>query len=161
MRACFCYILSVFVCPTLCLCSIGNVLDIQGKPEEALAMHQKSLDIKLKVFGPDHPLSADTKCKYAHPFFYLNSIFDGIDSVFGPAVSAASPSFSYSKRSTARPSSCAVRALLSMKIVTEKAMRVCLSSRTSSPTYRSSKLLIWVYLLVLMSVSADSSAGPS
>ena len=54
-----------------------------------------------------------------------------------------------------------MRALLSMRIVTEKAMRAYLSSRTSSLTYRSSKLLIWVYLLVLVSVSAGSSAGLS
>ena len=46
--------LSVLVCYTLCLRSIGNVLDEQGKPEEALVMHQKSLEIKLKVLGPEH-----------------------------------------------------------------------------------------------------------
>ena len=48
------------MCSTLCLCSIGNVLGNQGKPEAALAMYQKSLDTKLKVFGPDHPDAADT-----------------------------------------------------------------------------------------------------
>ena len=61
VRARFFCILSVLVCSTLCLCSIGNVLDDQGKPDEALAMHQKSLDIKLKVFGSNHPLVANTK----------------------------------------------------------------------------------------------------
>ena len=55
MKACLFCILSRLVCSTLCLCSIGSVLDAQGKPEEALAIHQKSLDIKLNVFGPDHP----------------------------------------------------------------------------------------------------------
>ena len=28
--------------------------------EEALTMHQKSLNIMLKVFGHDHPVAADT-----------------------------------------------------------------------------------------------------
>ena len=36
------------------------MLDDQGKPEEALAIYRKSLDIKLKVFGPDHPDVAAT-----------------------------------------------------------------------------------------------------
>ena len=49
------------MCHTLCLCSIGNMLYEQGKPEEALVMHQKSLDVKLKVFGPDHPDTATTQ----------------------------------------------------------------------------------------------------
>ena len=49
------------MCSTLCFYSIGNVLSLQGKPEEALAMHQQSLNIKLKVFCPDHPLVADTQ----------------------------------------------------------------------------------------------------
>ena len=51
------------VCSTLCLCSIRNVLNDEGKPEEALTMHQKSLDIHLKVFGPNHPAMADIKNK--------------------------------------------------------------------------------------------------
>ena len=41
------------------------MLDEQGKPEEALTMHQKSLDIKLKVFGPDHLDVANSYMKYA------------------------------------------------------------------------------------------------
>ena len=57
----FVCILTVLVRSTLCLCSIGSVLYEQGKPEEALAMHQKSLNIKLKVFGPDHLHTASTQ----------------------------------------------------------------------------------------------------
>ena len=35
--------------------SIGNVCDSQGKYEEALEYYQNSLDIKIRVFGSDHP----------------------------------------------------------------------------------------------------------
>ena len=37
------------------LMNIGNVLQAIGKYEEALVQHQKSLDIKIRVFGNDHP----------------------------------------------------------------------------------------------------------
>ena len=33
----------------------GLVYDRQGKYEEALEYHQKSLDIEIRVFGSDHP----------------------------------------------------------------------------------------------------------
>ena len=44
-------------------------------------MHQKSLNVKLKVLGPDHPHVSDTKRRCAHLFF-LNSIFDGPNAAF-------------------------------------------------------------------------------
>ena len=45
--------LSILVCPTS-WCSMVNVLDDQGNPEEALAVHRRSLVINLKVFVSDH-----------------------------------------------------------------------------------------------------------
>ena len=36
-------------------CSIANVYYSQGKYAEALEYHNKSLEIKLRVVGPDHP----------------------------------------------------------------------------------------------------------
>ena len=45
------------------LCSIGSVLDDQGKYPEALEYYNKSLEIMIKVHGQDHPLVADTKFK--------------------------------------------------------------------------------------------------
>ena len=35
--------------------NIGAVYDSQGKYEEALEYYQKSLDIKIRVVGGDHP----------------------------------------------------------------------------------------------------------
>ena len=35
--------------------NIGNVSNRQGKYEEALEYYQKFLDIKIRVFGSDHP----------------------------------------------------------------------------------------------------------
>ena len=36
--------------------NIGNVYDSQGKYEEAMEMHKKSLDIKTRIYGGDnHP----------------------------------------------------------------------------------------------------------
>ena len=35
--------------------NVGNVLNDMGKFEEALFQHQKSLDIKIRVVGSDHP----------------------------------------------------------------------------------------------------------
>ena len=46
---------------TFVSCSIANVYYSQGKYAEALEYHNKSLEIKLRVVGPDHPLVADTK----------------------------------------------------------------------------------------------------
>ena len=37
------------------------MLSEQGKPEDAFAMYEKSLNIKVKVFGPDHPSTAATQ----------------------------------------------------------------------------------------------------
>ena len=47
----------------LLLCSLGMVLDNQGKHQEALEHYIKSLEIKAKAFGPDHPDVADTCMK--------------------------------------------------------------------------------------------------
>ena len=41
--------------------NIGNVLDDMGMPEEALEMLLKSNDVKIKVYGQEHPVVADTK----------------------------------------------------------------------------------------------------
>ena len=43
------------------LCSIGTVLDKMGKPEEALENYNKSLEIKIRVLGLEHPLVAATE----------------------------------------------------------------------------------------------------
>ena len=50
------------------LCSIGSVLDDQGKYSEALEYCKKSLENKIKVHGPDHPLAADTQNNIAIVF---------------------------------------------------------------------------------------------
>ena len=42
------------------LCSIGAVLVDQGKYPEALEYYNKSLEIKIKVHGLDHPVAAGT-----------------------------------------------------------------------------------------------------
>merc|ERR1712023_529940 len=39
---------------------MANVYDDQGKYDEALAMHEKSLSIRLKKLGDDHPDVAST-----------------------------------------------------------------------------------------------------
>ena len=43
------------------LCSMGNVLNSQGKFPEALEVHNKALAISLKIHGHMHPLVADTQ----------------------------------------------------------------------------------------------------
>ena len=43
------------------LCSIGNVFDSMGKPEKALENFDKSLAIKTKVLGCEHPNTATTQ----------------------------------------------------------------------------------------------------
>ena len=45
----------------LFMCSIANVYQQQSKYTEALSMHHEVLEIRLKTFGPEHPLVADTK----------------------------------------------------------------------------------------------------
>ena len=46
------------------LCSIGTVLDKMGKSEEALENYNKSLEIKIRMLGLEHPLVADTKVNF-------------------------------------------------------------------------------------------------
>ena len=48
--------------------NVANVYDSQGKYEEALDKHQKSLDIKIKVAGHDHKEVADSKWNMAMMF---------------------------------------------------------------------------------------------
>ena len=43
------------------LCSMGGVLDSQGKFPEALEVHNKALAIYLKIHGHNHPLLASTQ----------------------------------------------------------------------------------------------------
>ena len=43
------------------VCSIGAVYNKMGENEKALGYYNKSLEIKIKVLGQDHPLAADTK----------------------------------------------------------------------------------------------------
>ena len=46
---------------TFVSCSIANVYYSQGKYVEALEYHNKSLEIKLRMVGPDHLEPAKTK----------------------------------------------------------------------------------------------------
>eukprot|EP00729_Bicosta_minor_P033047 gene33047-biopygen7888 len=39
---------------------MANVLQLQGKSDEAMEMYQKALAIRIKALGPDHPSTADT-----------------------------------------------------------------------------------------------------
>ena len=48
------------------VCSIGIVLRKMGETEKALTCYNKSLEIKIKVHGQDHPLVATTRNKCAH-----------------------------------------------------------------------------------------------
>ena len=41
-------------------CSIAILYEQQAKYTEALSMHNEVLEIRLKTFGPEHPLVADT-----------------------------------------------------------------------------------------------------
>ena len=43
--------------------NVANVLQDQGKPEEALAMFNEALVVLEKDLGLGHPLVADTKIK--------------------------------------------------------------------------------------------------
>lgn len=43
--------------------NMANILDRHGKPDRALVMHQKALDIQLKALGPDH---LDVAWSYHH-----------------------------------------------------------------------------------------------
>ena len=42
------------------VCSIGAVYNKMGENEKALGYYNKSLEIKIKVLGQDHPLVAST-----------------------------------------------------------------------------------------------------
>ena len=53
------------------LCSMGNVLNSQGKFPEALEVHNKALVIYLKIHGHMHPVVADTQNKYNSHFVLL------------------------------------------------------------------------------------------
>ena len=43
------------------MCSIGIVLKKMGKREEAIKNYNKSLEIKIRVLGHEHPVVATTK----------------------------------------------------------------------------------------------------
>ena len=51
------------------VCSIAAVYNKMGENEKALEYHNKSLEIKIKVFGQDHPHVADTKVGQLFDFF--------------------------------------------------------------------------------------------
>ena len=46
------------------MCSVGVVHYHMGENEKALEYYNKSLEIKIKVHGQDHPLVADTKVNF-------------------------------------------------------------------------------------------------
>ena len=52
------------------------------KHKEALENYNKSLEIKIRVLGHEHPLVADTKHKCANLFFPLDPIFDSTTAAF-------------------------------------------------------------------------------
>ena len=52
-------------------CSLGLVFNSMGKPEKALENYNKSLAIKKKVLGCEHPLVATTQNKCAQLFWFL------------------------------------------------------------------------------------------
>ena len=46
-----------------CACSIGEVYRQQSKFAESMDYYRRSLAIRLRVHGPDHPIVADIKNK--------------------------------------------------------------------------------------------------
>ena len=50
--------------------NIGLVYETQGKYEEALEYYQKSLDIRIRVFGSDHP-------DVAASFIHIGAVYAG------------------------------------------------------------------------------------
>ena len=61
------------------LMNVGNVLDDMGKYEEALVQHQKSLDIKIRVFGSEHLDVAASYNNIGHVYYSQGKYEEALD----------------------------------------------------------------------------------
>jgi hypothetical protein len=58
---------------------MGSVLEAQGKPQEALAVHERSLRLRVQQLGPDHPHVAFAEDQLAEALMALGRPADALE----------------------------------------------------------------------------------